>query len=620
MIRRRLALLFLVIVGLAAAAFLVPLSAFRGPLEAAASRALGRDVTIGGPLHLAVYPQLGISLRDVAVANIAGGQAPRMIAVGKLVIGADPAALLAGRLRVTKVILKQPVIHLEVGRDGVGNWQSATAGDAPDPAAAVNLRIERVKIEGGEVTYADARSGLTEALSDVSLSLTTAPSATGGHKLNLDGSATCHAVPMTLASVLDDLPAFLKGAPSNAHIELGSDLFNASFTGRLDAPGAADGKLSLAAPSLRDLAGWGGQKLPPGNGLGAVAIDAVLSAKDGAYALTGATITLDGMKLAGDLSVDTRPALPALKGTLSVDHVDITPYLAPGTNRDVAAAPRADPNTPLALGGLRAIDGDVALTIGGVVLPDLKLDRVSLVAGVHAGVLTATLNSIAAYGGTGKGTLTVDATGALPGVRNVLDMNGVRTELLLNDLVGMPRIKAGGAVHLDVTGRGATEAAIVKSLGGKGSVSLGGGTIAGVDLGAVARLVQTTAGLLNGAVGDGAATSFTSLSASFAIQNGVAHTGDLHMVGPTVELSGAGTVNLSTRQIEFHLIPKARLGVAGINLVDLGVPFTATGTWDDPSFAAEPSALPRGIAGSVAGTAKDILNVPGSAIKSLFGK
>jgi AsmA protein len=623
MTRRRIVLLSLlaIVLGLGAAAFLVPLSAFRAPLEVAASRALDRQVQIAGSLHLELYPQLGISLKDVSIANTAGASEPQMITVGKIVVGAELGPLLSGHLHVTKVVLKHPLIHLDVGSDGVGNWQSATAGATQDPAASADLAIERIKIEDAEITYADARTGKSEALSAVSLSLTMPKAETGTTRpLILDGTATYNAVPLKLDARLDDVQGFLKGQPSNATFGLGSDLFTVALAGRVDAPGTMQGTLKLTAKSLRQLAAWSGQSLPPGNGLGAITVDATVLASPGTYALSNAKIALDGMSLSGDVSVDTKLAISALKGNLAIDHVNVAPYLAPGATADLnSAAQQTTRDTPLALGGLKGVDGDLSLTIGGLTLPPFKLDRAVLAAVLHGGVLKTDLSSIAAYGGTGRGSLTVDVTVPVPSIHSVLDMSGIRAEQFLDALMGIPRVRAGGSVHLDVASRGQTETDIVKALSGKGSVNFGAGSISGVDLGAVAKLVQTTAGVLSGALGDAAKTEFSSLGASFTIQNGVIHTADLRMVGPTIETTGAGTINLLTHQVDFHLNPKAKLGVAGITLADIGVPFHVTGTWDNPNFTPDLSSLPAGIAGSVAGTATQVLSVPGTALKSLFG-
>jgi AsmA protein len=622
MIRRRTVFLSIltIVVVLGAAAFLVPLSAFRAPLEAAASRALDREVQIGGSLHLAVYPQLGISLKDVSIANIKGGQEPQMITVGKIVVGAELMPLLTGQLRVTKVVLKEPVIHLEIGNDGVGNWQKAGATPPPSPSEAASLSLERVKIEDGTITYFDARTGKTDTLSAVSVALTTGNTSADLRPLSLQGTMIYRSVPVTFDAKLDDLDALLKGEPGNADFGVNSELVNAAFIGRLQIPGSLSGNLTLNTRSLRELTAWTGQQLPPGNGFGAATIESAIAAKDGVLTLSKAAISFDGMKLNGEVSLDTKPSSPTLKGALAIDHLNAIPYLAPGASRDVtSAAANASPDTPLAFNQLKGVDADLSLTIGALTLPDIKLDKVALTAALHGGVLKADFSNIAAYGGSGKGTATVDATAAVPTFRSVVDMSGVKTELLFAQMAGAPKISSSGSVRLDVTSRGDSETAIIKALSGKLSVSFGAGTISGVDLGALARLLQSTANLLNGALGESARTEFSSLAASFSVQNGVAHTNDFRMTGSRLAMTGAGTVNLASHQIDFHLDPTAKVGVAGIHVADVGIPFYVRGNWSNPSYEPDPAGLAKGVVGTVTGTATQILSVPGGALKSLFG-
>ena len=620
--RRRIVLLsvLVIVAGLGAAAFLVPLSAFRGPLEAAASRALNRDVQIAGPLHLAVYPQFGISLKNVSIANVKGGREPQMISVGKIVVGAELVPLLTGQLRVTKVVLKQPVIHLEIGTDGVGNWQSVEQQgelSAPDGAS---LALERIKIEDGTITYFDARSGKNDTLSAVSVSLTTKNIGADDRPLDLEGTMNFRSVPVKFDAKIDNLNAFLKGRPGNTGFGINSDLFTASFIGTLQAPGSLTGNLSLDTQSLRKLADWGGQPLPPGNGFGAATIKAAMSAKDGVLTLSKAAIALDGMKLNGDVTIDTKASLPALRGTLAIDNLNVVPYLTPGTSKDLTKVETtANLDTPLAFERLKGIDADLSLTIGALALPEIKLDKVALTAALHGGVLKAEFSNITAYGGTGKGTATVDANGPAPVFHNVVSMSGVKTELLLAQMAVGPQVRASGSVHLDLTSRGNSEAQIISGLAGRVSVNFGAGTISGVDLGAVARLLQSAANLLGGALGASANTQFSSLTASFTVQNGVASTNDFRLTGSAIAMTGAGTVNLTNHQIDFHLEPTAKVGVAGVHLAQFGIPFYVRGNWSNPSYEPDPSGLAKGVVGTVSGTATQILNVPGSALKSLLG-
>ncbi len=183
-------------------------------------------------------------------------------------------------------------------------------------------------------------------------------------------------------------------------------------------------------------------------------------------------------------------------------------------------------------------------------LPDFKLYWASLVAKLQGGVLKSDVASMAAYGGTGKGALTVDVTGPAPSLHSVLDMSGYPGRAVSWRADGHRAGPASGVVHLDVTSRGQTKADMIKALTGKASINLSRGSISGVDLGAVARVLQTASGIFGGALNDAATTEFSSLGATFTIQNGVARTADLHMAGAT-EMTGAGTVNLLTHQICF---------------------------------------------------------------------
>lgn len=633
MTRRRIVLLAVVAVvwGLVVMALLVPLSSLRGPIEAAASRALDREVHIRGSLHLTLFPELGISLKDVSIANSAGAHDPEMATVGKIVVGAKLMPLLSGRLVATKIVLKQPVIHLELGKDGVANWQFGehTRGAAENPFSDGRLGMKKARIENGQVSYFDAATGKTQTLSGVSLSLVMTGSKAEGHKLTLDGTATHESVPLKLSASVDDLDGFIKGGASASRVKIRSAVVNADFTGHLAVGGTLDGDVSLSAPSLRQLAAWAGHGLPPGNGFGAVTLMAAVAAKGGVYSLSKANIALDQMKLTGTLSIDSRPAVPMLDGSLSVDRVDTRPYLAPGNVEDLTKATKAtDTSMPLALGALKSADADLKLSVGGLVLPDFVLDHAAIVALLKKGILQAQLTSFSAYGGAGKGTLTVDPNGAVPNFHAAVDMSGVNIETFLAEMAGVRRIAGSGTIHIDVATHGQSRIDMLRNLSGKGSLTVANGSIAGADLAAVARLVQSTltGSFLTGAVGGNARTAFGTLSASFTIADGIVRVSALRLVNPVVEMTGAGTIDLASRQIDFRFEPRALKGVPGLNLVDIGIPFFVRGSWDDPSFAPDPAGLAKGIVGTVGGLGgkavklpSQVLKAPGDVLHTLFG-
>ena len=190
--------------------------------------------------------------------------------------------------------------------------------------------------------------------------------------------------------------------------------------------------------------------------------------------------------------------------------------------------------------------------------------------------------------------------------------------------MGVSQITARGAVRLDLASRGASEEAIIRGLNGKGSVKFTDGSIRGVDLNALGRIVQSvlTTEALTGVTGDNAKTAFGQMSASFTVQGGVLATNDLALTGSGVEVNGKGSADLSSHRLEFHFVPKAKRGLPGLNLVDIGVPFYVKGDWTHPSYGPEAGGLAKGLVHRLGDDAKlplDVLTDPGGTLKSLFG-
>ena len=631
-----------IVAGLVAVPFLLPLDTYRGPIEAAAKAATGRDVHIRGPLHLAIYPQLGISLSDVTIANAPGAQEPEMVSVGSVVVGAELMPLFSRRLEVTEIVLEKPVIHLEVDRSGSPNWilttppsstgqqgRPAAGGNAPANGTAGNFGFRSVRIDGGELNYRDARSNAAEALTDISVQIDmpggNARGLTG--PLNLTGALTYHGEPLKLAGHVDNVSAVLAGRPTGLRVNVASNVVNADFSGTLANDGRVSGALKLGAHSVRSLASWLGHPMPPGNGFGLMALDGQFSAAGGVYTLKQTNLAFDQMNLNADMSIDTNSDVLGIKGKVTINRLDVTPYLAPGTAQDTvqaAKAKAADPNAPLALDWLKAANADMTLVLGGLVVPNFKLDHAVVAVALHGGVLKADFSSVAAYGGNGKGTVLVDASKDEPTFRETLDISGLKAQPFLNDLMGVNRINSTGAVRLDLSARGNSESEIVKALNGKGSVRFNDGYISGVNLAAVARVLQSVLSTeaLTGVVGDNQKTEFGEMGGTFAVRNGVLSTNDLSLVSSAVELNGKGTVDLSAHQLDFRFEPKAKRGIPGIKLVDIGVPFQVKGPWDNPSYTPDAGGIAKNVVNRLGEDAKlpiDVLKDPTGTLKSLFG-
>jgi AsmA protein len=625
----------LVVAGLVSVPFLLPLDTYRAPIEAAATKALGREVHIKGPMHLTLYPEIGVSLSSVSVANVAGARDADMASVKSMVIGAKVMPLLSGRLEVTRLVLGEPVIHLETKTDGTANWhfdaQSARpATGQPNQGTALNrIGFSQITINDGRVSYYDAASKKSQLFDKLSVDISIPAAGIAGvqQPLVLNGSFDHNGETLKINGRLDNFNNMLRAQPTSARLSIGSKIVNAEFTGTIGTTGNISGALKLGARSVRSFAAWMGSPMQPGNGFGLIALEGQFASHDGIYGLSHTHLAFDSMNLNGDISLDTNPDVPALKGHLSIDRLDINPYLAPGASDDTVKAGKAkrtDPGAPLSLGGLKSVNADVTLVVGELVTPDLKLDHALVKASLKSGVLSADMSNISAYGGSGKADFVIDASGPEPKFRQSLDMTGLKIQPFLDQLMGVKDITATGSVKMELAAHGTRTDEIVKNLSGKGEIRFKDGYISGVDLAEVSRVLQSivTAKVLTNAVSDEARTSFGEMGGTFVVKNGVLHTEDLALTNPTIEIHGRGDVDLSAQRLDIHLEPRAKKGIPGLNLVDVGVPFTAKGPWNKPDYVPDVVGLTKNFVrklGDDATTPLDVLTKPGLSLKSIFG-
>ncbi|HYC14428.1 MAG TPA: AsmA family protein, partial [Stellaceae bacterium] len=165
--------LVLLVVG---AALILPMvisvDTVKGEIIAQVKSATGRDLTIDGPLSLSILPSPAISASKVALSN-APGIAKPMVTLGKLEVQVELMPLLSKTIVVDRFVLVDPVIDLEIDKQGKPNWSFTPAGGtaaAPQQPAAGgggstdaagtlgSIRLSDVRLENGTVNYTDQRS------------------------------------------------------------------------------------------------------------------------------------------------------------------------------------------------------------------------------------------------------------------------------------------------------------------------------------------------------------------------------------------------------------------------------------------------------------------------------
>jgi len=156
---------------------------------------------------------------------------------------------------------------------------------------------------------------------------------------------------------------------------------------------------------------------------------------------------------------------------------------------------------------------------------------------------------------------------------------------LLGSLLDFDKIDGKMQAKIAAESTGASQHAIMSNMSGTAFVIFQDGAIRGVN---IAQMIRSlTASTLNGwQQQDQQATDLTQLSASFKVDHGQAVTTDLNLVGPLVKVTGAGTIDLGTKQMGFRVEPKLVMTTEGqgrtSDPVGFGIPVMISGPWSSP--------------------------------------
>jgi AsmA protein len=157
----------------------------------------------------------------------------------------------------------------------------------------------------------------------------------------------------------------------------------------------------------------------------------------------------------------------------------------------------------------------------------------------------------------------------------------------LKDAAGFDNLEGLGTIAMDLQGVGASQRAIVSTLGGNADLEFTNGAIRGVNIAQMIRNLGS--GIVNGWQGGTAEkTDFASLGAKFDVAKGQAITKDLHLVGPLVRMKGSGMVDLPQKTLDFKVDPQLVASLEGQggdqDIAGLGVPVIIKGPWAKPQF------------------------------------
>ncbi|WDZ79720.1 AsmA family protein (plasmid) [Ensifer adhaerens] len=366
-----------------------------------------------------------------------------------------------------------------------------------------------------------------------------------------------------------------------------------SLDGKAALAGSYSGKVNFASADLRGLLAWIGQG--GGDSIAQFAFKGDANASASGVAFQKATLSVNGVEGTGNGSVELGTPLK-ISSALHFAELDLARLAGarPASPQTKGKATSPAPDSPLDLSSLRTIDASIKVDAEKLGYGRVFAGPVATTLVISEGVARLDLPESPFYGGRMAANLSADGTGEEASIALKASIAGASAAPLLIDLANFKHLEGALQAQFDITGAGTTTGALKRALEGSANVRFSDGAIRGID---VADVYNNLVGLMSSGFkqNENKATGFTELGASFAIENGVARTDDIKLIGPLVRMSGSGAANLPDDQLNFRLDPRVVASLEGqgadIATEGIGVPVIIEGSFAAPRIYPDLSGL-----------------------------
>lgn len=582
LIRRLIGAVLVFVLLIAAGLFLLPGDRIAKVATDELTRRTGRAVEIGGEARISLWPELGVTVGSLKIANADWSDNGPLFQAKSVTIGVDARALINRDIKIRTLRADHPEILLERNQDGVGNWDlsprpstpaaapvETAPATAPAPkAAAPGFTLDTAEITKASIYFIDHQSGSDISQRDIDLTLSY-PEA--GGPATIDMTLRPHGEALTLTGTIANPLALAAAEVSALDLTLTAPGATGRFAGRASILPEVQGDLSLKMSDSAALARALGQSADLPEGLGrSLALDGDLTlTRDGTLSLRDTTVVSGPNRAALAADITTDGPRPRITAQVVAQALDLTAVTA--SDGGPAGTPSSGWSTaPIDASALGRADADISLTAPSIDLGTTQLAATNLLISLDNARAVTTLREVQAFGGTVTGEFVANNRNGLS-VGGDLRADGIALKQMLSELAGITRFTGAASARIKFLGVGQSVAAIMNSLSGDGGIDTGRGTIDGVDLDRLFRGGDPTGGT----------TIFDATSASFAISDGVLTNQDLLMKLAGIEARGEGTIGLGRQDIDYLFTPvslKARDGRG------LALPVIIRGPWAGPNI------------------------------------
>jgi AsmA protein len=459
----------------------------------------------------------------------------------------------AAKPEVTEIIVVRPRINLVIDSEGRSNFAFAGDGDDVGGQSGGAASLPPIVIVDAVVTYLNERSGSAFVASSVDLTLSQAGL---DGPLELTGAFNWNDQRSTVALYAKS-PARLADDGSPVDFTITSPQLSAAFSGHAGLNEGLElaGTVDFTAHSLGRLLSWIGRTSSRTAGLPALTASGSLDLSGGAIRIKGGQIGFGRMNALGDMAVSFAGPKPRVTANLGVDRIDLgqlagdisdsEPSSGPGVTTDWSEA-------PVDVGFLKIVDAELSLAASELAYGKLVAGQTRLDVGLVNGVLEAALVETELYGGSASGRLRLDGSRPLTSFTGSLKAEAIDGGKFVAGLMGPELIRGEADIELNLAAKGASPLELAAMLKGQAQLRFAKGAL--VDLDIPDMLARLATGDIDGWTSPGGLnTPFTKLEASFKVEDGIAETQDLSLIGPVAEVSGTGSIDVLRQRLDLEV-------------------------------------------------------------------
>jgi len=305
-------------------------------------------------------------------------------------------------------------------------------------------------------------------------------------------------------------------------------------------------------------------------------------------------LLLNEFQVGGNVQV-ANFAKPAVKFDLASDNLDVdallgTPPATGPAEPEAASTASEDVQIELPMQTLRDLDIDGAFKIAQIKAQNLKMSNLDVKVRAQKGLVSLKPVKLNAYDGTIETAVVLDASSDIPKYTVTKSIAGIQIGDLLMDYSGEDTVIGTLNAEANLTTRGEWLSKLKQNSNGTMNLAFLDGAIKGFN---IRQSIETAKAKFSGKEPpseETLKTDFSSLTISGVIRNGVFSSDDLDLQAPLLRVSGKGSANLNTEEIDYEVNAKlvesveGQQGGSADELAGLTIPVGIKGPFNAPEI------------------------------------